>query len=171
MCGQKLKHTHQSKYTEVTKFNRKSSRKIQKKKKKKRLIGLNLPISSWVEKLRRPVGLALNFPLPMVKIDCQQFMWAFAGLNLKRKWLRGCTSPFLLLIENPSLIFLICLNTINFAFFSILIKKTTVLLFFLFFLDRRNGKAIITSHISGGIGVRPPVMTSGLTISTFCKDV
>jgi len=38
-----------------------------------------------------------------------------------------------------------------------------------FFLDRRNGKAIINSHTSGGIGVRTLVMTSGLTILAFCE--
>jgi len=34
-------------------------------------------------------------------------------------------------------------------------------------VDRRNDKVIINSHISGGTGVRTPVMTSGLTISAF----
>jgi len=39
----------------------------------------------------------------------------------------------------------------------------------LFFLDRQNDKVIINSHTSGGIGVRTPVMTSDLTILTFCQ--
>jgi len=36
-----------------------------------------------------------------------------------------------------------------------------------FFFNRRNSKAIINSHISGGIGVRTPVMASMITISAF----
>jgi len=35
-------------------------------------------------------------------------------------------------------------------------------------VDRRDDKVVINSHIqSEGTGVRTPVMTSGLTISTF----
>ena len=43
------------------------------------------------------------------------------------------------------------------------------MLIFLFFLVyRRNDKVIINSHTqSGDVGVRTPVKTSGLTISTF----
>jgi hypothetical protein len=38
----------------------------------------------------------------------------------------------------------------------------------IFFVDRRDGKAIINSHTqSGGTGVRTSVMKSGLSISTF----
>lgn len=41
---------------------------------------------------------------------------------------------------------------------------------FFFLVDRRNDKAIIKlTHTTGGIGVRIPVMTSSLTISTFCQ--
>ena len=40
--------------------------------------------------------------------------------------------------------------------------------FFFFLVDRRDDKAVINSHTqSGGTGVRIPVMTSGLIISTF----
>jgi len=61
MCGQKLKHTHQSKYTEVTKFNRKSSRKIKKKKKKKRIDWIELTHIFMGRKVAATSGLSLEF--------------------------------------------------------------------------------------------------------------
>jgi len=45
-------------------------------------------------------------------------------------------------------------------------KSAKVNIFFIL-VDIWNGKAIINSHTSGGVGIRTPVMAFDLTISTF----
>lgn len=101
-------------------------------------------MSSWVEKLRRPVGLALNFPLPMVdsveRNGSTVFIYfeqvcvdnklttceTFAGIeidNTEEENQGRCTLPkSFTFIENPSLIIhffkkLIVYNTLKYSFF------------------------------------------------------